>query len=63
MKNKELVAKLLELDPELEVLQTDMDDSSSVWEILSVTEDTAGRDEFPDSYNLPEGCKFIRLDS
>lgn len=61
MNVKELIKALEKCDPELDVLVTDLNNSSHVWGFLTV-EETVSEGEFPDDYNMPEGYRFVRLD-
>lgn len=61
MKAKDLAAALLK-HPELDVMQSDLDNSSHVWGILGLRVHTVeDDDEYPKDYNMPKGYTFIRL--
>ena len=60
MKVKELIEALSKVDPELEVFQADINNSSHVWGVSNVREDVSFG-QFPDDYDMPEGFEYVRL--
>lgn len=60
---KELIKKLKTVNPTLSVMCSDIDEPSRVFEITVVKVKIAGRDEYPEDYNMPEGYPFLVLRS